>query len=70
MSEPLEPLSHKGDSPNWAMIAFLVVFHMGAIAALFFFTWKAIAVAFMMQLGGALPGHRHVVPPPAHPSFL
>jgi sn-1 stearoyl-lipid 9-desaturase len=33
---------------NWITTSFMVMFHLGAIAALFFFTWKALAVAILM----------------------
>jgi sn-1 stearoyl-lipid 9-desaturase len=33
---------------NWVTTAFMVMFHLGAIAALFFFTWKALAVAILL----------------------
>ncbi len=62
-SLPAQPISHKGDRANWAMITFFTVFHIGAIAAFFFITWQAIAVAFLMNwvalcLGIGMSYHR------------
>ena len=40
---------------NWTTTAFMAAFHLGAIAALFFFTWKALAVAvFLWWVSGSL----------------
>jgi sn-1 stearoyl-lipid 9-desaturase len=33
------------DSINWVTASFMLLFHLGAVAALFFFTWKAFFVA-------------------------
>jgi len=33
---------------NWITASFMGAFHAGAIAALFFFTWKAFAVAVVL----------------------
>ncbi|HEX8815580.1 MAG TPA: fatty acid desaturase [Terriglobales bacterium] len=33
---------------NWITSSFMVMFHLGAIAALFFFTWQALAVAILL----------------------
>jgi hypothetical protein len=30
------------DEVNWVTASFMAIFHVGAIAALFFFTWKAL----------------------------
>jgi fatty-acid desaturase len=35
---------------NWVTATFMALFHLGAIAALFFFTWKALAVAAFLWL--------------------
>lgn len=35
---------------NWVTATFMALFHLGAIAALFFFTWKALAVAVFLWL--------------------
>jgi stearoyl-CoA desaturase (delta-9 desaturase) len=51
--------SRKSDSDkdqfNWLIAAFMVLFHVGAVAALFFFTWKAFFVAiFLYWVAGGL----------------
>jgi fatty-acid desaturase len=33
---------------NWLIASFMVLFHVGAVAALFFFTWKALFVAIFL----------------------
>ena len=33
---------------NWITASFMIAFHIGAVAALFFFTWKALFVAMLM----------------------
>ncbi len=35
---------------NWTIFAFMLIFHAGAIAALFFFSWKALAVAVALHV--------------------
>lgn len=59
------PLSRsaQGKSLNWITLVFLVLFHVGAVAALFFFSWKALAVAVVLwfvaiNLGICLGYHR------------
>ncbi len=40
---------------NWVTAFFMVSFHVGAIASLFFFTWKALLVAgFLWWISGSL----------------
>ncbi|MGB9069344.1 MAG: fatty acid desaturase [Candidatus Acidiferrales bacterium] len=40
---------------NWVTASFMVAFHIGAVAALFFFTWKALFVAiFLNWISGSL----------------
>src|SRR5438045_3479698 len=40
---------------NWVTATFMALFHIGAIAALFFFTWKALFVAmFLWWVSGSL----------------
>jgi sn-1 stearoyl-lipid 9-desaturase len=40
---------------NWVTAIFMVLFHVGAIAALFFFSWKLLALAtFLYWIGGSL----------------
>ncbi len=36
------------DKINWVTASFVVLFHLGAVAALFFFTWKALFVAIFL----------------------
>jgi fatty-acid desaturase len=48
---------------NWPTSITLVIFHVGAIAALFMFTWQALAVAFLLwwvagSLGVGMGFHR------------
>ena len=48
---------------DWTFTAFLVLFHVAGLAALFFFSWKAIAVTAVLwvfaQNGGiAMAYHR------------
>lgn len=47
---------HAGDDQiNWVTASFMLLFHLGAIAALFFFTWKAFFVAiFLWWMVGCL----------------
>ena len=45
----IAPISVKSDRANWAMISFFIVFHIGAVAAFFFFSWTALAVAFVLN---------------------
>jgi stearoyl-CoA desaturase (delta-9 desaturase) len=48
------PLSRsaQGSSFNTITLLFMIVFHAGAIAALFFFNWKAVAVAAVLYFVG------------------
>ena len=40
---------------NWVTAIFMALFHVGAMAALFFFTWKALFVAiFLYWVAGSL----------------
>ena len=40
---------------NWITAIVMALFHVGAIAALFFFTWKALFVAiFLWWVAGSL----------------
>jgi fatty-acid desaturase len=34
---------------NWVTVIFMVLFHVGAVAALFFWSWKALAVAVFLN---------------------
>jgi stearoyl-CoA desaturase (delta-9 desaturase) len=41
--------NHPGDDAiNWVTAGFMLMFHVGAIAAIFFFTWKALIVAAVL----------------------
>jgi len=49
-----KPQAAKGEI-NWITATFMALFHVGAIAALFFFTWKAFFVAmFLWWVSGSL----------------
>ena len=37
-------------SVNWLVLGFMLLFHLGAIAALFFFSWSALAVAVALHV--------------------
>src|ERR1700684_256141 len=37
-------------SLNWLILGFMVLFHVGAVAALFFFSWSALMVAVMLHI--------------------
>jgi len=40
---------------NWITTSFMVLFHIGAVAALFFFTWKALLLAVvLLYISGSL----------------
>ena len=40
---------------NWVTATFMALFHVGAVVALFFFTWKAFFVAlFLYWVSGSL----------------
>ena len=51
----LEKRQAEKDEMNWITAIFMAAFHIGAIAALFFFTWKALFVAmFLWWVSGSL----------------
>ena len=53
MTPTLSPPVSKLSQPiNWLTTSFLIVFHAGAIAALFFFSWKALAAALFLHWCG------------------
>jgi stearoyl-CoA desaturase (delta-9 desaturase) len=61
----LETLERKREDGqiNWVTAGFMMAFHLGAIAALFFFTWKALATAIVLwwisgSLGIGMGYHR------------
>jgi len=37
-------------SMNWLVFGFMLLFHLGAVAALFFFTWSALVVAVILHV--------------------
>ena len=40
---------------NWVTSIFMLLFHVGAVAALFFFSWKALLLAiFLYWVAGSL----------------
>lgn len=48
---------------NWNTTVFMIIFHIGSIAALFFFSWKAVAIALILawiagSLGVGIGFHR------------
>ena len=53
--ESLEKRQAARNEVNWVTATFMILFHVGAIAALFFFTWKALFVAmFLWWVSGSL----------------
>src|ERR1700758_3031653 len=53
--ESLEKRQAANGEINWVTAIFMALFHVGAIAALFFFTWKALFVAmFLWWVSGSL----------------
>ena len=53
--QDLERKQAKDNEVNWVTALFMAAFHVGAIAALFFFTWKALFVAmFLWWVSGSL----------------
>ncbi len=53
MTQALEVLKKKSKNNgeiNWVTSIFMVIFHLGAIAALFFFSWKAFCVAKIVSV--------------------
>ncbi len=51
MAVELTDLNRKAaanDEVNWVTASFMAIFHIGAIVALFFFTWKAFFVAVVL----------------------
>ncbi|MCA1616249.1 MAG: fatty acid desaturase, partial [Acidobacteria bacterium] len=43
-------------SINWTTTIFMVIFHVGAVAALFMLTWKAVAVSLVLAWVAGSPG--------------
>ena len=62
----LERLNRKAAADgeiNWVTAGFMTAFHLGAIAAIFFFTWKALLVSMLLwwvsgSLGIGMAYHR------------
>ncbi|HTC42315.1 MAG TPA: hypothetical protein VK703_12115, partial [Candidatus Acidoferrales bacterium] len=53
--QDLEKRRAERDEVNWVTAIFMAAFHIGAVAALFFFTWKALLVAmFLWWVSGSL----------------
>jgi fatty-acid desaturase len=53
--ESLEKRQAANGEVNWVTAIFMALFHVGAVAALFFFTWKALFVAmFLWWVSGSL----------------
>jgi len=40
---------HQDRRMNWSVTTFMLLFHLGAFAALFFFSWKALALAIFLH---------------------
>ena len=58
-----QPSTLNDNQVNWVTAFFMAAFHIGAIAALFFFTWKALLVAALLwwisgSLGIGMGYHR------------
>ncbi|MGB8673930.1 MAG: hypothetical protein WCD27_06210, partial [Candidatus Acidiferrales bacterium] len=51
----LQKRAAEKDEINWVTASFMTMFHVGAIVALFFFTWKAFFIAaFLWWVSGSL----------------
>ena len=61
--DDLQKKQSSEDGINWVTASFMGVFHLGAVVALFFFTWKALLVAILLwwvsgSLGIGMGYHR------------
>jgi sn-1 stearoyl-lipid 9-desaturase len=61
--ESLKKRQAAEDGINWLTTTVMIVFHLGAVAALFFFTWKAFCIALLLwwvsgSLGIGMGYHR------------
>ena len=61
--QELERKSAADNEINWVTLTFMALFHVGAVAALFFFTWKAFFLAMILwwvsgSLGIGMGYHR------------
>ena len=55
---------------NWFTTVVLVLLHIGAIAALFMFSWSRPGRRRLLALGGHRARHQHGLPPAAHAPVL
>ena len=55
---------------NWANVIFIIVAHIAAVAALFFWSWPAVITGFVLFLRGRKFWHRHGISPVTYPSRL
>ena len=58
------------DGLSWPMVFVIGLFHVGAIAALFLFSWQRLLVMAILYVLAINVGHRHVLSPAAHSSRL
>ncbi|MBC7931473.1 MAG: acyl-CoA desaturase, partial [Rubrivivax sp.] len=63
MKRESEINNNKAGSFNWTTASFMIIFHLGAIAALFMFSWEALAVTVLLwwvagSLGVGMGFHR------------
>jgi fatty-acid desaturase len=54
--EVLQRKQKANDQINWVTASFMLLFHLGAVAALFFFSWKALFVAIFVGWLATSPG--------------
>ena len=54
----------------WVTTVFMVIFHVGTIAALFFFSWTNLIVAIVLYVFAINLRHRHGLSSPAGASRL
>src|ERR1700733_9969558 len=53
--EALERKAAAKNEINWVTASFMLLFHIGAVAALFFFSWKALfTLIFLWWVAGSL----------------
>ncbi|MGA8011279.1 MAG: hypothetical protein WB949_02525, partial [Candidatus Acidiferrales bacterium] len=53
--DDLEKKSAAANEINWITASFMIAFHVGAIAALFFFSWKGLfTLLFLNWVSGSL----------------
>jgi fatty-acid desaturase len=69
-SESVEPVQARSTEFNWVFFTVIATFHLGAVAALFFFYWSSLAIFLAMWLVGqnvgiAISYHRQLT----HRSF-